>query len=103
MDEMTQQNAALVEQSAAAARSLEEQAADLSRQIAFFCIQRDHAQPRAAVAAEVGAVLSRASQSASKAQSSATGSRRAKTRSGRAATPPRAARGDAEDTVWEEF
>lgn len=104
MDEMTQQNAALVEQSAAASRSLEEQAADLSRQIAFFCIQRDHAEPRAAVVAEVGAVLSRASQSAAKAEPpAASGPRRARARPSRAATPPRATRGDAEDTVWEEF
>jgi methyl-accepting chemotaxis protein len=103
MDEMTQQNAALVEQSAAASRSLEEQAADLSRQIAFFCIQRDESQPAPHVSAEVGAVLSRASRSAAKAEpSAASGSRGAKARAVRA-TPPRAARGDAEDTVWEEF
>ncbi|MGB0682170.1 MAG: methyl-accepting chemotaxis protein [Magnetovibrionaceae bacterium] len=36
MDEMTQQNAALVEQTTAAAQSLEDQAAGLSRQVAFF-------------------------------------------------------------------
>ncbi len=104
MDEMTQQNAALVEQSAAASRSLEEQAADLARQIAFFSIQHDHAQPRVAVSAEVGAVLSRAAQSGSPAEPSTAAPRRAKARTGRVATPPRAGtRGDVEDTVWEEF
>ncbi|MGB0682169.1 MAG: nitrate- and nitrite sensing domain-containing protein [Magnetovibrionaceae bacterium] len=36
MDEMTQQNAALVEQTTAAAQSLEDQAAGLTRQVAFF-------------------------------------------------------------------
>ncbi|KJV27208.1 methyl-accepting chemotaxis protein [Luteibacter yeojuensis] len=36
MDEMTQQNAALVEESAAAARAMHEQASELSRQVAFF-------------------------------------------------------------------
>jgi methyl-accepting chemotaxis protein len=36
MDEMTQQNAALVEESAAAARAMHEQATELSRQVAFF-------------------------------------------------------------------
>jgi methyl-accepting chemotaxis protein len=36
MDEMTQQNAALVEQSAAASEALGEQATNLTRLIAFF-------------------------------------------------------------------
>ncbi|QWT22606.1 HAMP domain-containing protein [Bacillus sp. NP157] len=36
MDEMTQQNAALVEESAAAARAMHEQASELSRQVSFF-------------------------------------------------------------------
>ncbi|CAJ0809789.1 Methyl-accepting chemotaxis protein III [Ralstonia psammae] len=38
MDEATQQNAALVEQAAAAAESLEEQAQALNAAIAVFCI-----------------------------------------------------------------
>jgi len=38
MDEMTQQNAALVEESAAAARAMHEQATELSRQVSFFQI-----------------------------------------------------------------
>jgi hypothetical protein len=36
MDEMTQQNAALVEQAAAAAESMEEQAAGLARAVSAF-------------------------------------------------------------------
>ena len=36
MDEVTQQNAALVEQAAAAAESLEEQAGNLTRAVAVF-------------------------------------------------------------------
>jgi hypothetical protein len=36
MDEMTQQNAALVEQASAASKAMEEQAQSLLRQIAFF-------------------------------------------------------------------
>jgi len=36
MDEMTQQNAALVEEAAAAARAMQEQAAELTRQMRFF-------------------------------------------------------------------
>jgi methyl-accepting chemotaxis protein len=38
MDEMTQQNAALVEQAAAASKSVEDQAVNLSEQVAFFQI-----------------------------------------------------------------
>ncbi|WP_353225921.1 methyl-accepting chemotaxis protein [Salinisphaera sp. C84B14] len=41
MDSMTQQNASLVEQSAAASRSLEEQAESLKRQVAFFLLSGD--------------------------------------------------------------
>lgn len=40
MDEMTQKNAALVEQSTAAARSLEEQSTALNEQMAFFSVER---------------------------------------------------------------
>jgi methyl-accepting chemotaxis protein len=36
---VTQQNAALVEQAAAAAKSLEDQAAQLKRAVAFFALQ----------------------------------------------------------------
>jgi methyl-accepting chemotaxis protein len=39
MDEMTQQNAALVEEASAAARAMQEQAGELSRQVAFFSFQ----------------------------------------------------------------
>jgi methyl-accepting chemotaxis protein len=43
MDEMTQKNAALVEESTAAARSLEEQADQLRRQMTFFTLDRKSA------------------------------------------------------------
>jgi methyl-accepting chemotaxis protein len=43
MDEMTQKNAALVEESAAAGRSLEEQASELLRLIGFFTTGRESA------------------------------------------------------------
>jgi methyl-accepting chemotaxis protein len=43
MDEMTQQNAALVEEAAAAARAMQEQAGELSRQVAFFHLDGDAA------------------------------------------------------------
>ncbi len=44
MDEMTQKNAALVEESAAAARSLEQQASELTTQIGFFSGQSESIQ-----------------------------------------------------------
>ena len=40
MDEVTQQNAAMVEQMAAASRSLEEQAATLNRVVSFFQLEK---------------------------------------------------------------
>ncbi|MDF4024003.1 methyl-accepting chemotaxis protein [Luteibacter sp. PPL201] len=46
MDEMTQQNAALVEQSAAAARAMHEQATELSRQVSFFHVTGEAAAAR---------------------------------------------------------
>ncbi len=46
MDEMTQKNAALVEESAAASRSLEEQAGHLREQMAFFALDRASAASR---------------------------------------------------------
>ncbi|HYH23228.1 MAG TPA: methyl-accepting chemotaxis protein [Azospirillum sp.] len=46
MDEMTQKNAALVEESTAAARSLEEQAGALRQQMAFFALDRASAAGR---------------------------------------------------------
>ena len=51
MDEVTQQNAALVEEAAAAAQSLDEQAARLRDTAAVFRIDDDAAQPAAAPAA----------------------------------------------------
>ncbi|MGN6705345.1 MAG: methyl-accepting chemotaxis protein [Rhodanobacter sp.] len=63
MDEMTQQNAALVEEASAAARAMHEQADELARQVAFFQIaDSGQAAPAkapvaAAAAVETAAVL----------------------------------------------
>jgi methyl-accepting chemotaxis protein len=51
LDQMTQQNAALVEQSAAAAHSLREQAGKLARVVAAFRIDGAHAAPASVPAA----------------------------------------------------
>ncbi|WP_430391016.1 methyl-accepting chemotaxis protein [Dyella sp. 20L07] len=45
MDEMTQQNAALVEEAAAAARAMHEQAGELARQVSFFQLGEGSAEP----------------------------------------------------------
>ncbi|WP_248842298.1 methyl-accepting chemotaxis protein, partial [Xanthomonas euvesicatoria] len=45
LDEMTQQNAALVEEATAAARSMEDQAADLTRAVAVFRLTSDAGTP----------------------------------------------------------
>nr|WP_298141728.1 methyl-accepting chemotaxis protein [uncultured Pseudomonas sp.] len=45
MDEMTQQNAALVEEAAASAESLLEQASEMTQAVAVFKIDQDHDQP----------------------------------------------------------
>ena len=48
MDDMTQQNAALVEQAAAASKSMGDQAAGLEQQMAFFTIRKSHMDQSAA-------------------------------------------------------
>ena len=45
MDEMTQQNAALVEEAAAAARAMQEQAGELTQQVGFFQLSDDGRAP----------------------------------------------------------
>jgi methyl-accepting chemotaxis protein-1 (serine sensor receptor) len=50
MDEMTQQNAALVEEAAAAARAMHEQAGELTQQVGFFQLNESGAAPVASPA-----------------------------------------------------
>ncbi|MGV7208905.1 methyl-accepting chemotaxis protein [Oxalobacteraceae bacterium A2-2] len=58
MDAMTQQNAALVEEAAAAAQSLQDQASELQRVVSIFKLaEGDQPAPVAAVAAPVKAVV----------------------------------------------
>ncbi|KQX98752.1 hypothetical protein ASD22_00020 [Rhodanobacter sp. Root480] len=47
MDEVTQQNAALVEEASAAARAMQEQANELRQQMTFFHLTPDEAAPAA--------------------------------------------------------
>ena len=46
MDNMTQQNAALVEQAAAAAQSMQQQAMELVNAVSVFRLDASHAVPR---------------------------------------------------------
>lgn len=58
---MTQQNAALVEEATAAARSMEDQAADLTRAVAVFRLVSDTARPQERGAAKALATAKSAS------------------------------------------
>ncbi len=60
MDGMTQQNAALVEQAAAAFQSLQDQAAELQRVVSIFKVEGEQAAAEAAPAAMSTAVATRA-------------------------------------------
>jgi len=56
MDTVTQQNAALVEEAAAAAANMQEQAAHLARLVAHFSLSNDAAAPKHSAVAPVSAV-----------------------------------------------
>jgi len=62
MDEVTQQNAALVEEAAAAAQSLEDQASRLRAAVAVFNLDDSHALAAAQVATQAGAPAGMASE-----------------------------------------
>ncbi|MGN6387943.1 MAG: methyl-accepting chemotaxis protein, partial [Burkholderiaceae bacterium] len=61
MDQVTQQNAALVEQASAAAESMQEQAGKLAQVVAVFQIGGAQAFPRPAARANTGAPVRAAS------------------------------------------
>ncbi len=95
MDEMTQQNAALVEEAAAAARAMQEQAGELTSQVGFFQLNQDE------VAAASGPAPTRARAVVAEAEAVFAAVRNAP-------APTRAARAkvDADTTtagVWKEF
>jgi methyl-accepting chemotaxis protein len=110
LDQMTQQNAALVEQSAAAAESLKEQAARLAQAIAIFKLGRQetaHAIAQARATSQAAVKPSAPAQSAPKASNAAAPApktqRKAPSRpkpSGPSAPPPPAKAGNDD---WEEF
>jgi methyl-accepting chemotaxis protein-1 (serine sensor receptor) len=98
MDEVTQQNAALVEEAAAAAKSMQDQASNLSMVVSVFKTNQNHAQT-----APAAAIARAAPSSARPALSSA-----AKAAPARKIAAPRAparptAGGDGGGDEWEEF
>jgi methyl-accepting chemotaxis protein len=97
MDDMTQQNAALVEEAAAASKAMEEQAAELSRQMEFFRLEsNEQRRPPTTVAANT--------QTETKPKVERRGANRPL--QGKPATPaPQAgaAKTGTSDSEWEEF
>ena len=63
MDEVTQQNAALVEENAATSKVLEQQSAAMSERVAFFKLGHEVAQPSAAVKSPMHAARPKAGSS----------------------------------------
>ena len=111
MDEMTQQNAALVEEATAASQSMADQARDLNQMMSRFRIdQTDQAAaPAATPAARAGVVIAKASKAERR-----TGSRPWAKASAKVAAPSGNSAGDAgapkkgvgtatTDTEWQEF
>ena len=95
MDGVTQQNAALVEQAAAAAESLQEQAAHLAQAVSVFKLDRGAAPPSAVPGRRPAAVPARVAAPAAAAPPLA-----AIARPSKSASRPPASKADSE---WEEF
>ncbi|HEX5364587.1 MAG TPA: hypothetical protein VFW59_10000, partial [Gallionella sp.] len=93
MDEVTQQNAALVEQAAAAAESLEEQAQNLAVAVATFRID----------ASSGSAVAVRRAPAATPARKATPAKAPAKAPARAAKAPAKASAKPADDEEWEEF
>ena len=102
LDHMTQQNAALVEQSAAAAASLHQQADRLSDAVAIFRLSRDEAASAIAQAQATArdSVPTRASVPA---KDASPGVSRAKASDSPAAAPTSRARSNEAEGDWQEF
>ncbi len=101
MDEVTQQNAALVEEASAAARALEEQASNLSSSVSRFNIGKPLASTTAAPRHTARAAAAPAPARAAKA--SAAPNAPAGGRTSRAATAASAAGSNGGDGQWTEF
>ena len=108
MDEMTQQNAALVEQAAAAAESMEEQAVALAQAVSVFKLNGNAAQVSQQTKPVVSKAVSNNKPAASarsevKALPRATRASPSSTGAGARASKPVAESGKRADDDWEEF
>ncbi|WP_332860755.1 methyl-accepting chemotaxis protein [Janthinobacterium svalbardensis] len=103
MDGMTQQNAALVEQAAAAAQSLQDQAAELAHVVSIFKLVEGEEKPAAYVPAPVAAAPVAARKPAPALRPVKSLTRKPEAAAPVAAPAPRKAAGGGSNDEWEEF
>jgi hypothetical protein len=104
MDEMTQQNAALVEEAAAAAQSMQDQASTLGRAVSVFKMEGAASSISATPSLTVAHAVTAAAPPATVSDRTPAPVRRAATRTPAVAEPSRAkAIRHAADNDWEEF
>jgi methyl-accepting chemotaxis protein len=103
MDGMTQQNAALVEQAAAAAQSLQDQAAELAHVVSIFKLVEGEEKPAAYVPAPVAAAPVAVRKPAPALRPVKSLTRKAEAAAPVAAPAPRKAAAASSNDEWEEF
>jgi len=103
MDGMTQQNAALVEQAAAAAQSLQDQAAELAHVVSIFKLVEGEDKPAAYVPAPVAAAPVAVRKPAPALRPVKSLTRKVEATAPAAAPAPRKAAGAGSNDEWEEF
>ncbi|WP_426074321.1 methyl-accepting chemotaxis protein [Janthinobacterium sp. DSP2-3-3] len=103
MDGMTQQNAALVEQAAAAAQSLQDQAAELAHVVSIFKLVEGEEKPAAYVPAPVASAPVAVRKPAPALRPVKSLTRKAEAAAPVAAAAPRKAAGAGSNDEWEEF
>ncbi|MGK5053680.1 methyl-accepting chemotaxis protein [Janthinobacterium sp. RB2P8] len=103
MDGMTQQNAALVEQAAAAAQSLQDQAAELAHVVSIFKLVDGEEKPAAYVPAPVATAPVAVRKPAPALRPVKSLTRKAEAAAPVAAAAPRKAAGAGSNDEWEEF
>ena len=103
MDGMTQQNAALVEQAAAAAQSLQDQAAELAHVVSIFKLVEGEEKPAAYVPAPVAAAPVAVRKPAPALRPVKSLTRKPEAAAPVAAPAPRKAAGAGSNDEWEEF
>ncbi|WP_257571978.1 MULTISPECIES: methyl-accepting chemotaxis protein [unclassified Janthinobacterium] len=103
MDGMTQQNAALVEQAAAAAQSLQDQAAELAHVVSIFKLVEGEEKPAAYVPAPVAAAPVAVRKPAPALRPVKSLTRKPEAAAPVAAPAPRKAAGGGSNDEWEEF